>query len=327
MDEKDKRQAEYFGNRIRKNEKRLRRWARSEGVGALRLYDRDIPEVPLALDRYGEGAESSLVMALYERPYEKDEADEDAWLGLMAAEAASALGVVPSRVFVKTRRRQRGLDQYERRDGGSVELWVREGGLSFLVNLSDYLDTGLFLDHRPTRAMVRAEAAGKDALNLFAYTGSFSAYAASGGASSVTSVDLSNTYLAWARRNLERNGFSGPSYSFVRSDVQSFLAEAAAGKRRWGLIVADPPTFSNSKMASGDFDVNRDWPALLAACAAVLEPSGTLYFSTNSRRLRWDGALAPLPWEDISEASIPPDFRDRKAHRCWRLGPPRNLAN
>lgn len=324
MTGKDQEQAEYFGNRVLKNEKRLRRWAKKEGVGALRLYDRDIPEVPLSLDRYGWGDEASLVMALYERPYEKDEAEEDDWLDLMASRAASILDSDPAKVHIKTRKHQRGLGQYERREGGSgsSEFWVEEGGLSFLVNLADYLDTGLFLDHRPTRAMVRAEAEGKDVLNLFSYTGSFSVYAAAGGARSVASVDLSNTYLAWAKRNLERNGFAGSRYPSIRADVRAFLAEAAQAGRRWGIIVADPPTFSNSKMAESDFDVNRDWPELLDACARLLEPGGRLYFSTNSRRLRWEGARAPLPWEDITEASLPPDFRDRKAHRCWRLSAP-----
>ena len=323
MRDKDREQAEYFRNRVLKNEKRLRRWAKKEGVGALRLYDRDIPEVPLALDRYlprdGKTDDTALVMALYERPYEKDEGEEAAWLELMAAEAAAALNVRPDRVFVKTRRRQRGEDQYERLEGKKAEFWIEESGLSFLVNLSAYLDTGLFLDHRPTRAMVRAESAGLTVLNLFAYTGSFSVYAASGGAESVTSVDLSNTYLAWAERNLERNGFSGDRYPLLRSDVRAYLDEAASKGRKWSLIVADPPTFSNSKMAKGDFDVNRDWPELLGACLRVLSPGGKLYFSTNSRSLRWDGELVHESWEDISEASISPDFRDRKIHRCWRI--------
>jgi 23S rRNA G2069 N7-methylase RlmK/C1962 C5-methylase RlmI len=323
MTDKDREQAEYFRNRVLKNEKRLRRWARKEGAGAIRLYDRDIPEVPLSLDRYGWGFEASLVMALYERPYEKDEAEEDAWLELMAGSAAEALGSDPAKVHVKTRKRQRGLEQYERSDGdASAELWVEEGGLAFLINLSDYLDTGLFLDHRPTRAMVRAESAGRDVLNLFSYTGSFSVYAAAGGARSVASVDLSNTYLAWAERNLGRNGFSGPSFPLVRADVRAFLADAAREGRRWDLIVADPPTFSNSKMSEADFDVNRDWPELLSSCAAILAPGGRLYFSTNSRRLKWEAERAPLPWEDITEESLPPDFRDRKAHRCWRLSSP-----
>jgi 23S rRNA (guanine2445-N2)-methyltransferase / 23S rRNA (guanine2069-N7)-methyltransferase len=318
--DKDLTQAEYFRNRVAKNEKALRRWARAEGVEALRLYDRDIPEIPLALDRYG----GSLLLALYERPYEKDEELEAEWLGLMARSAAEALSIDPSEVFFKRHRRQRGAGQYERQEGGAEERTVREGGLSFLVNLSDYLDTGLFLDHRPTRALVRAEAAGKEVLNLFSYTGSFSVYAAAGGAARVTSVDLSNTYLAWAGRNLALNGLDEGRHPLVRADAIAFLAEAAARGRRWDLIIADPPTFSNSASAERDFDVNEDWPGLLRSCAALLAPGGRLYFSTNSRRLKWSEDLAreAAPggaWEDIGAATLPPDFRDRKTHRCWRL--------
>jgi 23S rRNA (guanine2445-N2)-methyltransferase / 23S rRNA (guanine2069-N7)-methyltransferase len=317
--DKDLRQAEYFRNRLVKSEKALRRWARTQGIEALRLYDRDIPEVPLAVDRYGD----ALLMSLYERPYEKDEALEAEWLGLMAAAAAEALGIEGACVFVKTRKRQRGLGQYERMGGAKAERVVREGGLSFVVNLSDYLDTGLFLDHRPTRAMVRADSAGAEVLNLFAYTGSFSVYAAAGGAASVTSVDLSNTYLAWASRNLSLNGFPGLAYPLVKADVPSFLAEARGAGRRWDLIVADPPTFSNSKGAEKDFDVNADWPSLVGACASCLKPGGRLYFSSNSRRLKCSPELAAEAaagaWEDISAATIPRDFRDGKAHRCWRM--------
>ena len=313
--DKDLRQAEYFRNRLHKNEKALRRWAKVQGVQALRLYDRDIPEVPLALDRYGD----ALLLALYERPYEKDEALEHEWLELMALAAAEALGIDPGSVFMKTRKRQRGTEQYEKLAKAKAERVVREDGLSFVVNLSDYLDTGLFLDHRPTRAMVRAESAGKSVLNLFAYTGSFSVYAAAGGASSVTSVDLSNTYLDWAARNLSLNGFSASSCLLVRADVGVFLEDAAASGRSWDLIVADPPTFSNSKSAEKDFDVNDDWPRLVAACTRLLSPGGRLYFSTNSRRLKWSTEFAPGSWEDISAATIPPDFRDAKIHRCWRM--------
>jgi 23S rRNA G2069 N7-methylase RlmK/C1962 C5-methylase RlmI len=325
--EKDSRQAEYFRNRVAKNEKLLRRWARKEGVEALRLYDRDIPEVPLALDRYGD----ALLLALYERPYEKDPELEAEWLELMAAAAAEALGLGPESVFMKTRRRQRGEDQYERLESSKAERIISEGGLSFVVNLSDYLDTGLFLDHRPTRSMVRSESAGRRVLNLFSYTGSFSVYAAAGGASEVTSVDLSKTYLAWADRNLGQNGFSSAAHPLVRADVLAFLAEARSRRSRWDLIVADPPTFSNSKAALDDFDVNEDWRTLARACLAVLEPQGILYFSTNSRRLKWSDEEASAiatesgsrgEWKDISQATIPPDFRNRKAHRCWKLSPP-----
>jgi 23S rRNA G2069 N7-methylase RlmK/C1962 C5-methylase RlmI len=318
--DKDLRQAEYFRNRVAKNEKALRRWARAEGIEALRLYDRDIPEVPLALDRYGD----ALLLALYDRPYEKDDELEAAWLELMRGAAAEALGAKPDSVYVKLRKRQRGLEQYEKLGGGGEERTVREGGLSFIVNLSDYLDTGLFLDHRPTRALVRAESAGKRVLNLFAYTGSFSVYAAAGGAAEATSVDLSNTYLAWASRNLRLNGFSEERHPLVRSDVMAFLSGAADAGERWDLIVADPPTYSNSKATERDFDVNEDWPELLRACLAVLSPGGILYFSTNSRKLRWSGEAADAVagagnWRDISASTLPRDFRDAKIHRCWRI--------
>lgn len=314
ISDKDLRQAEYLRNRLVKNEKRLRKWARSEGIEALRLYDRDIPEVPLSVDKYGD----ALLLALYDRPYEKDEDLEEAWLEEMSKASADALGADPGLVFRRTRKRQRGLEQYERLGTDKAERVIREGGSSFIVNLTDYLDTGLFLDHRPTRAMVRAESRGKDVLNLFSYTGSFSVYAAAGGAASVTSVDLSNTYLEWASRNLELNGAPASARSLERADVRAFLASALRGGKTWDLIVADPPTFSNSK-AAADFDVNEDWPALVADCLAVLRPGGTLYFSTNSRKLRWKAELLPLPGEDISAATIPPDFRDDKVHRCWRF--------
>jgi 23S rRNA G2069 N7-methylase RlmK/C1962 C5-methylase RlmI len=319
MTDKDEQQAAYFRNRLVKNEHHLRRWAKTGGIEAFRLYDNDIPEVPLALDRYGLGQETALHLALYERPYDKDEGLEADWLKLMAATAAEALAVRSERVFIKTRRRLRGLEQYEKLSGKTAEMVVKEAGLSFIVNLSDYIDTGLFLDHRTTRSMVREGAAGKRVLNLFSYTGSFSVYAAAGGATAVTSVDLSNTYLAWAERNLELNGFSAAAHPMVHADVSLFLADAAGAGARWDLIVADPPTFSNSKSAPADFDVNKDWPALIEACGRVLAPGGTMYFSTNSRKLKWDPARIPISSKDISAATIPKDFRDERIHRCWLL--------
>jgi 23S rRNA (cytosine1962-C5)-methyltransferase len=320
MTEKDGREAEYLRNRLAKNDRILRRWARRESVFAYRLYDRDIPEIPLAIDRYLDSrGELSLVMALYERPYEKEEAAEAEWLGLMAGAAGEALGVPPERIFAKTRRKMRGDAQYERLGGARAERVVLEGGLSFIVNLSDYLDSGLFLDHRPLRARVRAEATGKRVLNLFCYTGSFSVYAAAGAAASVSSVDLSNTYLAWAGRNLAANGFSGPAYPLVRAEARAFLAEALGKGLSWDLIVLDPPTFSNSKASQLDFDVNRDWPELVGQALELLAPGGSLYFSTNSRRLKWRPELLPALAEELGEGSVPPDFRDKKIHRAWLL--------
>jgi 23S rRNA (cytosine1962-C5)-methyltransferase len=327
MGEKDARQAEFFRNRLARNEKALRRWAKREGLGAWRLYDRDIPELPLALDIYLDArdpldGDAALSISLYDRPYDKPEEEEAAWLALMAETAASTLAVKPELVFARTRRKMKGLEQYERLGSGRAERIVTEAGLSFIVNLSDYLDTGLFLDHRPLRQRIGRESAGKRVLNLFAYTGSFSVHAARGGAVSVTTVDLSNTYLAWAERNLVLNGLTGPSWPLIRADVKSFLAEALRGEETWDLIIADPPTFSNSKAAPSDFDVNLDWSGLVSSCYDLLSPGGALYFSTNSRRLKWDEALVPGSCIDISEESIPRDFRDRRVHRAWKISHP-----
>ncbi|HEY9053943.1 MAG TPA: class I SAM-dependent methyltransferase [Rectinemataceae bacterium] len=320
--EKDERQAEYFSNRLAKNEKTLRRWARSEGIQALRLYDADIPEVPLYLDRYGAPENACAVLGLYERPYEKPEEEETAWLVLMVEAASASLSIPPERIFLKRRRRMRGAEQYMKADakGRSQTMYVEECGLRFHVNLSDYLDTGLFLDHRPARLALRRSSRGKRVLNLFAYTGSFSINAAAGGAAQVTSVDLSNTYLEWTRKNFALNGLETSAHAEIRSDCMEYLSKARARRERFDLIVADPPTYSNSSMTARDFDIARDWPSLLEACSSLLESGGSILFSTNSRRLRWEPKLVALPWEDRSEASIPRDFRDRRIHRCWVLG-------
>lgn len=323
MTEKDLRQVEFFENRVAKNEKNLRRWARREEVGAYRLYDRDIPEIPLSLDRYiaseaSEGGDA-LCLSLYDRPYEKAEEAEVEWLSAMAEAAGKLLGTAPESIFMKTRKRMKGLEQYEKLGGGGAERRIIESGHSFIVNLSDYLDTGLFLDHRPLRRRIGSEAAGKRVLNLFCYTASFSVYAAAGGATRVDSVDLSNTYLDWARRNLELNGIPAASSPLYRAEARAFLAEAKKRGDFWDLIVVDPPTFSNSKASPEDFDVNLDWPALLAACLDVLGKGGSLYFSTNSRRLKWDDRLVAAHCQDVSSSTIPPDFHDMKIHRSWKI--------
>jgi len=318
--EKDQRQAEYFSNRLAKNEKALRKWARTEGIEALRLYDADIPEIPLAVERFGLAPSASLVIWLYERPYDKDEAEESAWLDLMASSASETLGLSRERVFVKTRKKMRGAEQYEKKARETRNLIVDEAGLRFKLNLSDYLDTGLFLDHRPARLAIGRAARGKRVLNLFSYTGTFSVHAASGGAAEVLSVDLSNTYNEWTKANFELNGIAPAVHEELKADCIEFLGAAARRKERWDLIVCDPPTFSNSSMAKTDFDVVRDWLRLLESCAALLPPGGTILFSTNARRLKFDASELGLPCKDVSEASIPKDFRDRRIHRCWLLG-------
>jgi len=339
-------QAVMFANRIEKQWKHLRKWARRLGVSAYRLYDRDIPEIPLACDLYTDfsSGDVHLYVALYERPYEKDDEEEGQWLEEMRLAAADILSIPVERVHSKLRKRQRGEEsQYERLSREGKRFPVDEGGARLLVNLDDYLDTGLFLDHRPARAMVRGESAGKRVLNLFCYTGAFSVQAAMGGASSVTSVDLSKTYLSWAADNLSLNGFdpgtpalrpeesaNAGAFPCVHADVKAYLAWAFRAGAKWDLIVCDPPTFSNSKRAADTLDINRDWPSLCRSALAVLTPGGTLYFSTNSRSLKFDADLVGgaatregTSIEDISEASIPEDFRNRKIHRMWRFTLPR----
>jgi 23S rRNA (cytosine1962-C5)-methyltransferase len=323
-DERTERQAGYLANRLVKNRRLLRRWSAGNGISCYRLYDRDIPEIPLAIDLYTcEDGIASLVLSLYERPYEKDDREEAAWLDAMAEGSGRILGIDPARIFVRTRRRMKGLSQYERSEGAKDSAIVLEGGLRFRVNFTEYLDTGLFLDHRPARAFTGQTSSGKRVLNLFGYTGAFSVHAAAGSARHVTTVDLSNTYLGWARENFALNGIAANLHEEIRADVMAWTAHAAQGA--WDIIIVDPPTFSNSTMAEGDFDVNRDWPELLRRCGRLLAKGGYILFSSNSQRLKWDGAQLSLPWIDAGEASVPPDFRNRRIHRCWLLGsPPEN---
>ncbi len=366
-------QAEIFQNRLQKQYRTLKKWAKKEHITAYRVYDRDIPEVPLAVDFYellpsdissakeailflarqaellasGDKAAADDVksrryvhIALYERPYEKDEAEEAKWLDAMASAAALVFGIDRKNVITKTRKHLEGAkdgrgraEQYEKIDAAKITGTVAEQGELFEVNLTEYLDTGLFFDHRPLRKTVRDECAKKSVLNLFCYTGSFSLYAAEGKARRVESVDMSNTYLEWARRNFLLNGFDVRSgsekYVFTRSDVIGFLnqksAEAATAENRYDLIILDPPTFSNSKKMSRTLDINRDWATLVNKCIALLNAGGTLYFSTNSRRIAFDeGALiAPssltLEAQDITARTIPEDYRNAKIHRCWKI--------
>ncbi|MBR5580589.1 MAG: class I SAM-dependent methyltransferase [Treponema sp.] len=336
--EKTEYQAQLLQNRLTKRFQHLKKWARRSDVGCYRLYDKDIPEIPLAIDIFfmqespsASEAEAYLRVYLYQRPYEKAEEEETQWLEAMIQAAAQVVGVSQDKVVAKTRMRQRGSDQYEKQETqDSITGIVQEQGHKFFVNLSNYLDTGLFMDHRPLRKLVEQEAQGKAVLNLFCYTASFSVYAAAGGASRVDSVDLSNTYLAWGEKNFSLNGLTdAEKYRFTRSDVAQFLKESHDS---WDIIVLDPPTFSNSKKTKDTLDINRDWPKLVNAALQHLNPGGTLYFSTNSRQLHFDEALlqpptkandgAGLKVKDITTATIPEDFRNQKIHRCWKISLP-----
>jgi 23S rRNA G2069 N7-methylase RlmK/C1962 C5-methylase RlmI len=293
---------EMFANRVRKNARHLGKWARRSGVTCWRIYDRDIPEVPVTVDTY----EGALVINDY-----RIEQDDTAWLDSIGAAARDA--VEASELFVKQRERLRGRregHQYERLGEAGAWRTVGEGGHRFRVNLSDYVDTGLFLDHRITRARVATEAA-RSLLNLFAYTGAFSVYAAAAGMKT-TSVDLSNTYLDWARENLALNRLAG---ELVHDDVRDFLADARRAGKRWDVAVVDAPTFSNSKRMDYTWDVQRDHVALLADVRAVA--AQIVWFSTNRRRFKLE-----LPAEpgvtDETRATTPPDFRHRP-HLAWRI--------
>jgi 23S rRNA (guanine2069-N7)-methyltransferase len=308
-----------LANRLQRMYRHLRKWARRSDVTCFRIYEKDIPDQPLIVDWYDGRV---LIYAMHRKKDETPEARE-AWLAEVEAEVREGLGVADEHLFFKERKRQKGLLQYEKEADEHQEFVVREQGHQFLVNLSDYHDTGLFLDHRNTRKRVEEEAAGKRMLNLFCYTGSFSVYAACGGAASTTSVDISNTYLEWARRNLELNGLDPEANSLERADVLQWLPRAVREGRKFDLIVCDPPTFSNSKKMQGFLDVGEQHPELINGCLRLLEPGGVLYFSTNFRgfQLRED-ALLPCELREITALTVPEDYRNKKIHRCWRITRP-----
>jgi 23S rRNA (guanine2069-N7)-methyltransferase len=308
-------QAQMLLNRVAKNYKHLKRWARREGIECFRVYDRDIPELPFALDVYGQNAQ----LQEYSAPV-TDVRTQREWRSAMHAATAQALEMPMRQVVLKQRHGQRPQAQYRKLGPRGEDFTVGEGGHRFIVNLTEYLDTGLFLDHRETRARVQSLAKGRHVLNLFCYTGSFSVYAAAGGAKTTTSVDLSNTYLDWARRNFELNGMDAGRHRLVRADARRFVRDEAAAGQRYDLIVLDPPSFSNSKRMQGVLDVQRDHAALIRECVELLAPEGELLFATNLRSFRLDtAALAGLRIAEISSQTVPPDFRNRKIHKCWRM--------
>ncbi|MCK5795796.1 MAG: bifunctional 23S rRNA (guanine(2069)-N(7))-methyltransferase RlmK/23S rRNA (guanine(2445)-N(2))-methyltransferase RlmL [Deltaproteobacteria bacterium] len=316
---RDSASAEMLANRLRKNEKRLRRWVSKEGIEAYRVYDADLPEYASAIDRYGD----KLAVHEYAAPRTVDPRRAEDRLHDTLVVAAETLGVDPEDVFLKVRERQRGDAQYERAEASGERFVIHEGGLRFWVNLQDYIDTGIFLDYRPVRQLVSELAKDKRFLNLFAYTGTASVYAAKGGARTTTSVDLSRTYLDWARENFRQNGISGDRNTFDHADVRVWLEEAAERRDRYEVILCDPPTFSASKRMEITFEVERDHVALLRAAREVLAPEGTIIFSCNKRSFHLDQAEVEalgFQVDDITAQSIPPDFtRVRPIHRAFRL--------
>ncbi|WP_110971278.1 bifunctional 23S rRNA (guanine(2069)-N(7))-methyltransferase RlmK/23S rRNA (guanine(2445)-N(2))-methyltransferase RlmL [Pseudomonas huaxiensis] len=304
---------QMFANRLQKNLKQLGKWARREHITCYRVYDADMPEYSLAVDLY----QGWVHVQEYAAPRSVDPEKAQARLFDALAAIPQTLGVDQSKVILKRRERQTGTRQYERQNTQGQFTEVSEGGVKLLVNLTDYLDTGLFLDHRPMRMRIQREAAGKRFLNLFCYTATASVHAAKGGARSTTSVDLSKTYLDWARRNLSLNGYSDKN-RLEQGDVMAWLQ---ASREQYDLIFIDPPTFSNSKRMEGVFDVQRDHVELLDLAVARLAPGGVLYFSNNFRKFQLDEHLQErYAIEEISAQTIDPDFaRNTKIHRAWRI--------
>lgn len=345
-------QKEILYNRILKRYRHLRKWATRIGTNAYRLYDRDIPEIPLILDFYN----GMVAGALYERPYQKDEQEEALWLRHMQESIARALQIPEDHIFLRQRRRLKnrrgGGVQYQRFSEKGITQTVTEGGLLFQVNLSDYLDTGLFLDHRKSRAFIRSIAGGKRVLNLFCYTGAFSVYALAGQAASVDSVDLSRNYLEWVQYNCALNQleatfvpvetyerwYGAPfprreslpvpplRHRLIRADALRFLQEAHRRGLTWDLIILDPPTFSNSKKMEGTLDIRRDHVALITTCLDILAPGGVLWFSTNARhfKLKSEPLMQRYPRlniQDLTTTTIDEDFRSKIPRRCYLFMP------
>jgi 23S rRNA (cytosine1962-C5)-methyltransferase len=305
-----------FRNRLQKVWRHVSKLAKRQGVTCYRVYDHDLPEFPFCIELY----EDKVYLAEYQRRHGMSEEDHTAWLETCVPVISGILEVPDERIYFRERRRKAGrLDQYEKLGSEQEFFVVREAGLSFRVNLTDYLDTGLFLDHRITRGMVREEASSRRVLNLFCYTGSFSVYAAAGGALSVDSVDLSKTYLGWAEANMTVNALTGGSMRFIHADVKQWLEEAPSAY--YDLVVMDPPTFSNSKRMKDFLDIQRDHAELINQTLRAMSPGGVLYFSTNYRRFVLErDKITAASVKDITNATTPFDFQGKLFRWCYRIG-------
>ncbi|WMY90897.1 class I SAM-dependent methyltransferase [Snodgrassella communis] len=305
-----------FVNRLGKNIKHLRKWAQRQGLEAWRMYDRDIPQYPFAIDIYAEHVH----LQEYDTGWLMRQSEYEDWLTEVIGAVVFVTGLPIEHIHLKRRQRQKGKEQYEKTGADGTDFVIYEYGRAFWVNLDKYLDTGLFLDHRHTREKVGSMAAGKRFLNLFAYTGSFSVYAATGGALSSETVDLSNTYLQWARRNFELNKLDMHAHQIVRADVFQYLQLAAEQKKQFDLIMLDPPSFSNSKKMLDILDIQRDHEKLIDGAMSLLASQGVLFFSNNLRSFRLNSALEQrYQIRNISRKTLPEDFRNARIHQCWEI--------
>ncbi|MBS1934398.1 MAG: class I SAM-dependent methyltransferase [Bacteroidetes bacterium] len=307
---------QMFRNRLTKMFRHVNKLAKRRNVSCYRVYDHDLPEFPFCIEIY----ESNIYLAEYKRHHGMADEEHDAWLQQCLPVISEILEMPVEKIYLRQRQRKEGrLGQYEKLNTEQEFFIVYEAGLKFKINLTDYLDTGLFLDHRITRGMVRDEAAGKNVLNLFCYTGSFSVYAASGGAASVTSVDLSKTYLNWAEENFALNGLKDEKrYHFIHADVKQYLDELPANY--FDLVVMDPPTFSNSKRMKDFLDIQRDHAELLNKTLLATKPGGVIYFSTNFRSFQLDEQnIKATSIKNITNATTDFDFQGKLFRYCFRI--------
>lgn len=305
-----------FANRLGKNIKHLMKWAKRNHIEAWRIYDRDIPQFPFAIDVYGD----HIHLQEYDTGWLMQPEEYEQWLNDVLEAIGFVTGFEPDHIHLKRRERQKGTQQYEKTGKQGEDFIVTENGRRFWVNLDKYLDTGLFLDHRNTRRKVGDTAAGKRFLNLFSYTGSFTVYAATGGAISSETVDLSNTYLDWAKRNFELNAIDLSRHQIIRADVFQYLKHAQTAGKKFDLIVMDPPSFSNSKKMLDILDIQRDQIKLISGAMNLLASDGLMYFSNNLRSFELDAhVIEKYAVKDISKQSVPDDFRNKKIHQCWEI--------
>ncbi len=304
-----------FRNRLQKVYKHLRKQVLRQGISCYRVYDHDLPEFPFIIEIY----EDKLYISEYKRNHMMTEEEYNLWWKESSTVMTDVLSVESHNIFLKLRQRKESrLGQYQKLDERKNEFIVNEGGLKFFVNLTDYLDTGLFPDHRITRQMIRNMASGKKILNLFCYTGSFSVYAASGGALSVTSIDLSKTYLDWADRNMRLNFPEYKNHFLIHADVKQELKNIPANS--YDITIMDPPTFSNSKRMDDFLDIQRDHVVLINSCIDILKENGILFFSTNFSKFRLQSdLLKAVSIKDITKATTPFDFAGKLHRQCFQI--------
>jgi 23S rRNA (cytosine1962-C5)-methyltransferase len=302
-------------NRIRKNYRHLRKWAKRTQTNCFRIYDRDIKEYPLAIDFYA----GRYCVHYFSSNRDDDEPRNDLQQHVHEV-LGSIFGATEDLIFWRSRIKRKKMEQYEKKGEQKEFFTVLEYGVKFLVNLQDYLDTGLFLDHRETRHMVASLSHGKRLLNLFAYTCSFSVHAALAGATFTKSVDLSNTYAEWGRNNFSLNSIASENNPIIRADCLKFLEEEVRSKIRYDIIVIDPPTISRSKKMDDLFDIQQDYPFLITHALKLLAKGGVIFFSTNARQFTLDSTLFPqCSIQEISEKTIPMDFHKKNIHHCWKI--------